>query len=502
MFGFVSSGKSNSLGSYGSSSQSSNNNQGIQLKHRRRRFILVILISISIVLFILLLFCKFSTAGYKADNDSVGGDADSTGFYDKNTRLRLQETIKNLEDKIISDGNNKAAIKFIPPDNENVHYVMTTDCGRYSDWQSIIAYNSLRKTGFKGNFTRLIACEKKPERVLSHSTYFSDYFITPFFGNNPGPDFFPPLAKPNSIMSWIEDGPGRFIHDDQQIVLIDQDFISLDYLKPQAPCGFPMAQKYGMGDGFLYDGTADKYCRGKCKNFKGKIDDYLVGPPYMMCMGDLRKIGVLWRDITREITKNSKYGQHNKEWLSDMYGYIMGSIILGLPHITRVDWMISVAETSDEWSDFYKAGLEAQRLGRTPLKVTPTLHVCQGYEVPLNDGSDMVLKFNKHEFHERDMEGLLNCDPEISKKRLFNTLLGKKKEKELLLSELPFTVPKFEEALEATIQAKSKSSSSKYSASEARLMRNKWAIGTFITEAESAFKEYRRRICVEPMNDF
>jgi hypothetical protein len=487
-----------------------------QLKHRRRRMVVLALVASNLFFIFALFICIFRISYYStssAASSSLSTKIEATADDDVNENDRekekLEATIVSLEKKIHEFEQQQSVtttknVKYLPPDLENVHYVMTTDCGRYSDWQSVIAYNSLRKTGFKGNFTRLIACEKVPERVMSYATFFSDFYVTPFYGNNPGPDFFPPLAKPNSIMGWIEDGPGRFIHDDQQIVLIDQDFISLDYLRPQASCGSPMAQKYGMGDGFLRDGTADKYCRGKCKDFKGKIDDYLVGPPYMLCMGDLRKIGVLWRDITREITKNSKYGQHNKEWLADMYGYIMGSIIHGLPHQTRVDWMISVADSASEWIDFYQASVYAPSLGRVPHKFPPTLHVCQQYEVPFSQDASTsskkkALMFNKHEFHERDLAALLSCDEKISQRRLLNTISGKKKNMESLeIGKIPFDVPTFEEALKATLDAR-KFSTGK---SEAKLLRNKWALGTFVIQAEGAFKEFRRRMCKEPMDAF
>ena len=355
-----------------------------------------------------------------------------------------------------------------------VHYVMTSDCSRYSDWQAVVSYYSLRKSGFTGKFTRLIACDKKEGRSMSRATGYTDYFINSFEDNHPGPKFFPPLAKPTSLNAWSKDiNGGGSIPDDQQIVLIDQDFILLDPLTPQAPSGKPMAQKYGMGDQALRAGVVG---RDHCEGCKDIVDftPYIVGPPYMLSMGDLRKIAPIWRSKTIElITDKSTWSSDGRyDWLSDMYGYMIATINLKLPHVVRTDWMISDAGSDEEWRSF---------LLPNARKTTPILHTCHGYEA---DGLSWV----KHDFHERKAIALLSCNPETSNRKFLNTLLGDRHEmsKDLFTStELPFRKDTFQEALEAT---KKRQVNAKHS-------RQKWALGNVFTLYMEAFNDYRLKMC-------
>ena len=43
-----------------------------------------------------------------------------------------------------------------------LHTVFSTECNAYFDWQSLGLYNSWRRVGQKGKFTRLMACDASP----------------------------------------------------------------------------------------------------------------------------------------------------------------------------------------------------------------------------------------------------------------------------------------------------------------------------------------------------
>jgi hypothetical protein len=396
------------------------------------------------------------------------------------------------------------------------HYLVTSDCGRYSDWQAVLSaysfYRSVEKHGHKKEdwaYTRLITCDIDHEtgKGLSKATFYSPFEVSPFGSNHPDkkkrtPDamnrkheYLPPLNKPRAINYWLNGKDVLSLPDDYPIVLVDADFVIFDALKPEAHLGKPVAQAWPMGPSFLHNGIAEKHCRGKCADLSDEDTKfYVVGPPYMMSLGDLRKIAPLWEELTVEMLMDAE-SYKTVEWLADMYGYILASIILDLPHDLRYDWQVTQYGAAGHEFEAYEKSPEYEKGAGHNSKLTPrNLHYCQPYSIkPLN--------FLKHHFHEREREGLLSCDRKESTGWLYSQMLkgGVKKwndrqaAEDFDKTELHFTIPSFQEAVDITLEKGQGGQGGEDT-------RRKFLLGSMVKYMEAAFADFRKKMCVEPMS--
>lgn len=89
---------------------------------------------------------------------------------------------------------------------------------------------------------------------------------------------YPPLNKPFAIVDWLENGGGRALPDDHEVIICDADFL---FLKPlrlgRARRGRPAASsRYYLGHSWLFDDSVVRpFCNGHCANVtRSEVDQY------------------------------------------------------------------------------------------------------------------------------------------------------------------------------------------------------------------------------------
>ena len=82
-------------------------------------------------------------------------------------------------------------------DGKSVHTVFSTECTAYFDWQSLGLYDSWRRVGQRGKFTRLMACDDARPKGLD---IVPDTHVHPNYATHPvSKDRYSAYNKPFSI---------------------------------------------------------------------------------------------------------------------------------------------------------------------------------------------------------------------------------------------------------------------------------------------------------------
>ena len=272
------------------------------------------------------------------------------------------------------------------------HVVFSTSCTDQQHWESYVLFYHAYKVGQHGNVTRLLSgCNKKEEEEqrLFHQTHIET--LSPNFHVHFTPDFgmvqhhvhankrepYKYMNKPFAMKHWYEhvlrynqSKPSNTQYDNDIVFLIDPDMILMKPLthdfrqdptveligNPDAEHqyvhrGHPMAQQDGYLGGEWMTLNMQKITlvnRTPALHYKrgDGPTHWNSGPPYIFTVVDGYQLVSRWVDFAPRV--------HHQlpKLFAEMYGYIIASVHLGLPHTLIKSLVVSTTTTSDRegWS--------------------------------------------------------------------------------------------------------------------------------------------------------
>jgi len=295
--------------------------------------------------------------------------------------------------------------------DDDIHFVFSTDCKPYQNWQVVALLKSAEAVGQKGVFTRVVSgCErggkpwidqaKKLLKIKNVRLHF-----TPGYDNMYG-DAYPPYNRPFGLAHWALYAYPPITQ--KTIVIIDPDMMFLKPFLNGAPQeslstsvapfrlkdigltdgkpsekvikGRPVGAFYGIGSKFLsypepYQLSyfcsrteeelagvevgserhqtmmrLEKECNALTDQDGG--DYFNVGPPYMLHLDDFTEMLPFWRNFTRDARKAVP------ELIAEMYGYSLAAAHLGLKHVRLNNLMLSDTRPGSYGEDWDKLGYE------------------------------------------------------------------------------------------------------------------------------------------------
>uniref|UniRef100_K3WNV0 Hydroxyproline O-arabinosyltransferase-like domain-containing protein n=1 Tax=Globisporangium ultimum (strain ATCC 200006 / CBS 805.95 / DAOM BR144) TaxID=431595 RepID=K3WNV0_GLOUD len=323
-------------------------------------------------------------------------------------------------------------------DSDDIHFVFSTTCESYQDWQSQVLAHSFERVKQRGSLTRIISGCKTDEdlkTVLARSMATSPFMrvhVTKKFSDRPVPetmklqDDYAPYNKPFGIRDWLRTANPPVT--ESIIVIIDPDFM---FLKPfVVNSGFRVTKGKDVDSEnykehsevieglrqykpfFVYEGTrniasvTDRVVNGvaiaqrwssylgpvgfddpngtnlkvcpDCRTTKEEaLEYYSVGPPYALTRHDLN----LFVDDYCNMT-TGKRELHRDLWMAEMFGYVLASSRHNIKH-TTFDNLALAGKEDEYWSfiDLIKGNpCEDPVEPMIPAEVPTMLHGCHTYK--------------------------------------------------------------------------------------------------------------------------
>lgn len=228
-------------------------------------------------------------------------------------------------------------------DGKSVHTVFSTECTAYFDWQSLGLYDSWRRVGQRGKFTRLMACDDARPKGLD---IVPDTHVHPNYATHPvSKDRYSAYNKPFSIKHWLE-------HVDVEadfIIVLDADMIfrapmTVDLLGVRR--GAPVSALYT----YLI-GTLPENHMGVKARVPNVEKTQQVGGFTVMHREDMRALAPRWLHWTEEVRNDpdswantgdiyNDNGKYGPPWISEMYGYVFAAAEVGIEFQVHDDFML------------------------------------------------------------------------------------------------------------------------------------------------------------------
>jgi len=281
------------------------------------------------------------------------------------------------------------------PSQERIfHYVFSTGCSIYQDWQSYNFFFHAHRAGLS-HVTRIASgCSSDAAETL-RQTHASQVMamLNPNYSLHLTPDYSTAISgkrykffnKPFGLRHWMENGLGFSRHHDGTystppahentvFVIMDPDEIilkpfksdmSLDpirwhtnpHLSHEIKTGQPFAQFYAMPTkwiGDIQNGLThvlqalppDEAASSHLNQWtvEAARQHYIAGPPYIATGPDMYRIVYTWAQIAVPVYELTK------DHLSEMFAYITAAAHWNLRHQLAVSFMVSsVMEDREGW---------------------------------------------------------------------------------------------------------------------------------------------------------
>ncbi|TDH71059.1 hypothetical protein CCR75_002804 [Bremia lactucae] len=371
-----------------------------------------------------------------------------------NTAIPLAEGTPMEKDPPVYFGNYKPieAKLALNPDikgSDDVHFVFTTSCEQYQDWQSEALAQSFARVGQRGALTRIVSgCSDTILKDLVRRTRKSsphlrihvtrDFSSIPMLqtdnskGENASfPDAYVPYNKPFGLRDWLATAnpPVR----EKLLVVLDPDFLFLRTFAVNFGGRVTTAKGVDSGDYehdaeviegmrqykrfFVYAGFRDnvsdtvvdgaavaqrwtKYLKSlafinssaicpECANVSetDALEYYSVGPPYALTRTDLMEMVDDYCNMTL-----LKREQNREYWMNEMLGYSLAAAKHNIKH-TAFD-NLALSKKSDDYTGFIKMvkgnPCEDPVIPLIPSEAPPLLHGCHLYEMVDDRGLNWI----------------------------------------------------------------------------------------------------------------
>jgi hypothetical protein len=310
-------------------------------------------------------------------------------------------------------------------DEYEFHYVFSTGCNAFQDWQSWTFFYHAHQLGIQ-HVTRVASgCSKEQQTSIRASHQTQVQALAPSYHLHLTPDFtrvipgktYKFFNKPYGLRHWMENRlgfPHRLKEYDKTIfVLMDPDQMllrpfqrdmtayasSMKWVKnPTKPVqiqtGQPFAQLYGLGSKWV------PAINGNLTNILSYVppneaktshlhqwteqevkDYYVAGPPYLATGPDMYQIVNTWATIVIPVYHATD------DFLSEMYAYATAAAHWGLKHHLTHSFMVSnpaVLQEGWHWIDNSEAtavcaSTSNYEADSSKYYLPNVLHYCQRY---------------------------------------------------------------------------------------------------------------------------
>ncbi|TYZ65944.1 hypothetical protein PybrP1_006112 [[Pythium] brassicae (nom. inval.)] len=332
---------------------------------------------------------------------------------------------------------------------DDVHFVFSTTCEPYQDWQSQVLAQTFVHVQQRGRLTRILSgCSDAALAAairLARETPFLHLHVTPDFSAGPpvnataSDDNYAPYNKPFGLRAWLQSAnpPVR----ESVVVVLDPDFAFLkpfvlntgrrvtrakdvdseqydahaeivEGLRQYKPFfvyegtrelaqvsdhvadGVAVAQRWSsyLGAAGFDDPKSTTFqvcpdCRATTTAADGR-EFFAVGPPYALTRGDLGRL----LDDYCNMTVATRELMHRDSWMAEMMGYAAAAARHRVRHTTFDN--LALAGKDDEYWAFVDTLAENPCADSdapyVPAEVAPLLHGCHAYTGRDADGHDWV----------------------------------------------------------------------------------------------------------------
>ena len=225
----------------------------------------------------------------------------------------------------------------------SMHTVFSTECDDYFDWQSLALYESWRRVGQRGRFTRLMACD---EENSASALIVPDTHVHPNYRRHPVTgDSYSAYNKPFSLYHWTTNANVTA----DFIIVLDADMIfrapmTVELLGVRR--GAPVSARYSY-----LKGTLPENHMGVKARVKNVEKTQQVGGFTVMHREDMRKLAPRWLYWTEQVRQDpdswantgdiyNDNGKHGPPWISEMYGYVFAAAEVGIEFQVHDDFML------------------------------------------------------------------------------------------------------------------------------------------------------------------
>jgi hypothetical protein len=224
-----------------------------------------------------------------------------------------------------------------------LHTVFSTECNAYFDWQSLGLYNSWRRVGQKGKFTRLMACDASP---APGRDVVPDTHVHPNYAKHPvSGDEYSAYNKPASIDHWLKHATVTADY----IIVLDADMIFRTAMTAEllgVKLGSPVSARYSY-----LKGTLPENYMGVKKRVPNVEKTQQVGGFTVMHRSDLTRLAPRWLYWTEQVRSDpdswantgdiyNDNGKAGAPWISEMYGYVFAAAEVGIHFQVHDDFML------------------------------------------------------------------------------------------------------------------------------------------------------------------
>ena len=218
---------------------------------------------------------------------------------------------------------------------DDYHYIFSTDCKPYMDWQSVALYHSWIRAGSPGRFTRILSCARDDYLYRD----IMPTHLTPTYDAIDPKDNYAAYNLPGGILHWTQHNTT----DRKWVVKLDADMIIRKPLSVReglrAEPGLVAAGYYGYLEG------VDNEMAGMFVDEDARSRLAKVGGWEIFWAEDLRKAAPLWFEYTKRVRQDERVHwpfrgtgdvfitkEYPRPWISEMYGYVFGTAVAGLRH--------------------------------------------------------------------------------------------------------------------------------------------------------------------------
>lgn len=322
--------------------------------------------------------------------------------------------------------------------DQKYHMVFSTSCSPFQNWQALAFFYFARKVRQPGTITRLVSgCteqqtaelrdvhEKRVRPLQIEGLQKFEMHVTPAFDDSDGGSQ-KYWNKPNGLLHWMEECLGfdknseHHEENDSIVIILDPDMMLLrpitadfssqnyangwvesentrervakgkplvDYSNDRVAHGFPHAQEYGFGSGWLTSlkGRLEEVVGPDSPALKVNLADaqdyYPAGPPYLATAKDMYQIAVHWVKFL------PKVHEIFEPFMCEMHAYSVAAAHLQLPHKLARGFMVSDVESDEEFS-FVDAKLTQETVCLDP----PNLQVGNMMSDPVYEAQGIAIR--------------------------------------------------------------------------------------------------------------
>jgi hypothetical protein len=295
--------------------------------------------------------------------------------------------------------------------NESVIFI-STDCKSFQSWQISLFLFTAKISGETSDIIRIVSGCSSPEDFITIQNMYTPYdnyytYETPdysYYKKNNLTKRYSPLNRACALDYWVINFYNKNNFKYKYVAIYDSDFIltraikintfsknilyktgtkNIKNVNDVVTDGISVAQKYALGTTFM----KYKYIFNNTNSPLEKItideaNEYSVGSPYILYINDFIKMTPYYCSTTKKILDID-----DNSWVTEMYGYILSIIHIGVKQTALENYIVSHPDTWGEATEWIDNLTELENPcvyypEKLPVNLLPNIiHYCQTYKV-------------------------------------------------------------------------------------------------------------------------